>query len=132
MSDKPEDTPRIHVDDDWKVEAAREKQKLAEETKDVGSQGPLPKAAFAEIANMIVMQALVALGGMATPEGRKIPPDLHAAKHHIDLLGVLAEKTRGNLSEEEAKLLETAQYELQMRFVQVVGSAPQEAKPAGN
>jgi len=132
MSDKPDDTPRIQVDDDWKVEAAREKQKVTEETQDVGTEGPLPPAAFAEIANMIVMQALVSLGGMATPEGQKIPPDLHAAKHHIDLLGVLAEKTKGNLSGEEAKFLETAHYELQMRFVQAVGPAPQGEAPAGS
>lgn len=118
MSDKEDDTPRIQIDDDWKAEAAREKQKLAEETKDVGRKGPLPDPVFAEIVNMIVMQALVALGGMTTPDGQHIPPDLNLARHHIDVLALLAEKTKGNLTDEEQKLLDSALYEMQMRFVQ--------------
>ncbi|UCG32998.1 MAG: DUF1844 domain-containing protein, partial [Phycisphaerales bacterium] len=119
------------VDDDWKAEAAREKQKLAEETKDVGRKGPLPDPVFAEIVNMIVMQVLVALGGMNTPDGQQIPPDLNVAKHQIDVLGLLAEKTKGNLTDDEQKMLDSTLYELQMRFVQAA-SPPDggEGKPS--
>ena len=118
MSERPNDDPRIQVDDDWKAEAAREKEKLAEQTKDVGRKGPLPEPVFAEVINMIAMQALVAVGGMTTPDGQQIPPDLNVAKHHIDLLALLADKTQGNLDEEEAKLLDATVYELRMRYVQ--------------
>ena len=122
MSDKPEDTPRIQVDDDWKQEAAREKEKLAEETKDVGAGGgSLPDPVFAEVVNMIVMQTLYAMGAVAMPDGQKVPADLSLAKHQIDLLAVLAEKTKGNLTEEEQRLMDSALYELRMRFVQVAG-----------
>jgi hypothetical protein len=127
MSDKEDDTPRIQVDDDWKAEAAREKQKLAEETRDVGRKGPLPEPVFAEIINMIVMQALVALGGMTTPNGQQIPPDLDVAKHHIDALALLAEKTKGNLTNDEQKMLDSTLYEMQMRFVQAA-SPPDSGK----
>jgi hypothetical protein len=127
MSDKEDDTPRIQVDDDWKAEAAREKQKLAEETRDVGRRGPLPEPVFAEIINMIVMQALLALGGMTTPNGQQIPPDLDVAKHHIDALALLAEKTKGNLTDDEQKMLDSTLYEMQMRFVQAA-SPPDRGK----
>lgn len=124
MSEKPDDaTPRIHVDDDWKTEAAREKAKLADETKDVGAQGPLPTPKFAELINMIAMQAVVGLGGMTTPDGQHIPPELDLAKHHIDMLELLVTKTKGNLQAEESKLLDTVLYELRMRFVQATDAA---------
>jgi len=129
MSDKPDETPRIQVDDDWKAEAAREKEKLAAETEDVGKREPLPEPTFAEVINMIAMQALVAIGGMSTPDGQRIPADLSVAKHHIDLLALLVEKTKGNLSEEEAKLLDGAIYELRMRFVQAASPAAPEKGP---
>jgi hypothetical protein len=41
------------------------------------------------------------------------------AKHHIDSLAVLEEKTKGNLSEEEKKMLDAALYETRMRFVSI-------------
>ena len=43
--------------------------------------------------------------------------------HHIDLLDVLEEKTKGNLSDDEKRVLDTVLYELRMQYVQVVGSA---------
>ena len=54
MSDE---TPRIHVDSDWKEEAQREKERLAEESSKAQERGPLPDPSFAEVINMIVMQA---------------------------------------------------------------------------
>jgi len=124
MSEKPDDaTPRILVDDDWKTEAAKEKAKLVEETKDVGDPGAIPEPKFAELINMIAMQAVVGIGGMTTPDGQQIPPDLDLAKHHIDMLELLVIKTKGNLDAEENKLLETVLYELRMRFVQAIDAA---------
>lgn len=120
MSDAPDDTPKIIIDDDWKNEAAKEKEKLADEVGAAG-QEELPAASFPELLNMLVMQIIVALGGMQTPDGRMIPPNLDLAKHHIDLLGVLEEKTKGNLSEEEEKLLSGTLYELRMQFVKITG-----------
>lgn len=128
MSDAPDDTPKIIIDDDWKNEAAKEKEKLAEETAGAGPEEALPSASFPELLNMLVMQIIVALGGMQTPDGRMVPPNLDLAKHHIDLLGVLEEKTKGNLTEEEEKLLSGTLYELRMRFVEITGGG---APPTG-
>lgn len=126
--------PRIQVDDDWKTEAAREKEKLADEAVEVGKGGPLPEPKFVELIQMIAMQAMVGLGGMASPDGRPIPPDLDLAKHQIDMLELLAVKTAGNLDDEEKELLDAVLHDMRMRFVQAVGggsggTAPKEEPP---
>jgi hypothetical protein len=131
MPDNPNDEPKIHVDSDWKQEAAREKERLAEETAGVGEgPGDLPEPSFHEIISMIFTQALIGLGGMQTPDGRQIPPDVGVARHYIDLLGVLATKTENNLTDEEKQTLGAALYELRMRFVQASGK-PESGPPPG-
>ncbi|MCH8146908.1 MAG: DUF1844 domain-containing protein [Planctomycetes bacterium] len=123
MSD--DGSSRLHIDSDWKTEAAREKERLAKETAeqpapDGGAPG---QPVFADLINMLAMQAAVALGGYKGPGGESIPSNPEAAKHHIDLLDVLDEKTKGNLSDEEKRVLDTVLYELRMQYVQIVGSA---------
>lgn len=108
---------RIIVDDDWKAEAKQEKERLAEET--VASE-PVPDASFSELVNMIAMQAVVHLGGVG-PGGERIPPSLEISKHFVDMLQVLEDKTKNNLSDEETKLLDALLYELRMRYVQAAG-----------
>ena len=124
MSDQTDDSGKIYVDDDWKAEAKKEKEKLAvQESK---AQGPLPDPSFTEIVNMIAMQAVVGLGGMRLPDGRTMPPDLNIAKHHIDMLEVLENKAKGNMTEDEEKLLATTLYELRLQYVQA-GTPPPHA-----
>jgi len=52
------------------------------------------------------------------------PPNLPAARHAIDLLAMIAEKTRGNLALEEQRLIENSLTELRFRFVQVAEKTP--------
>jgi hypothetical protein len=118
-----DDSPKIQIDDDWKAEAQREKERLTKEEEQAGDLPPLPEPTFAEIVNMLLMQALIGLGGFTTPDGRRLAPDLDVARHHIDLLEVLERKTQGNLEEEEQTLLSTALYEMRMRFVQALEAA---------
>lgn len=60
------------------------------------------------------------LGDVEDPvSGKKNEPNLVAAQQMIDILGLLQEKTQGNLTKEEAKLLEQVLYELRLRFVDV-------------
>jgi len=129
MSDQ-EQSPRIIVDSDWKAEAAREKERLAaqeakEKAKAGGGSGGGESAAssqgFYELVNMLAMQAAIGLGGYQGPGGERIPPNHEAAKHHIDLLDVLTEKTRGNLTDEESRALQGVTHELRMQYVQMVG-----------
>jgi hypothetical protein len=63
-------------------------------------------------------QALFYLGDLA-PQGSQPTVNLDMAKHQIDTLSILEDKTRGNLNEEEQKLLDTALYESRMRYVNV-------------
>ena len=118
MSEQPGEKPKIIVDSDWKSEAQKEKDRLAEELDQQAAEGPIPDPTFAEVINMIFMQAMIGMGGYQSPDGRVIPPDFEVAKHHVDMLGLLAEKTKGNLTDDEQKLMDAALYELRMRFVQ--------------
>ncbi len=127
-----EETGRIHVDTDWKTEAAREKERLERETAQPASPaaGVPGQPGFAELVNMLAMQAAIALGGYRGPGEEAIPPNPEAAKHHIDLLDVLDQKTKGNLTEEEQRVLNAVLYELRMQYVQTSGGGgPAPGKP---
>lgn len=119
-----DDEKLIHVDDDWKAQARKEKEQLADRA-DVQREA-MPDASFAGLVDLLAMQALVSLGGMTGPGGERYTPQPEAAKHFIDMLQVLEDKTKGNLSEEEKKLMDTVLYEVRMRYVQSVsgGSMP--------
>ena len=67
------------------------------------------------------MEALIAMGDMPHPSTRKQATNLPQAKYLIDLLGVLEEKTKGNLAVEEGKLLKDALYQLRMRYLAKAG-----------
>jgi hypothetical protein len=62
-------------------------------------------------------QGLVLLGEVPNPYTNKKEEDVEAARHTVDILTMLEEKTKGNLSGDEAKLLETVLYELRMKFM---------------
>ena len=79
---------------------------------------PLPPASFTFLILSLRAQAEMQLGLMSFGE-EKAEPDLMLAKHSIDTMAVLHEKTKGNLSLEEQRLLENSLTELRFRFVQV-------------
>jgi hypothetical protein len=69
--------------------------------------------------------AAVHLGDAADPvSGQTQVPNIEGARQMIDILGILEEKTRGNLTVEERQLLEQGLYELRMRFVDVKDGGP--------
>ncbi len=72
------------------------------------------------------MQALVALGEMAHPATGLAHEDLEQARYLIDVLGLLQEKTQGNLSQEEAAMLDGLLYELRMKYVERTQTTPQQ------
>ena len=80
---------------------------------------PMPPASFSFIVLSLRAQTEMQLGLMHFGEEEKEPPDLRLARHSIDLLAVLLEKTKGNLSLDEHRLLENSLTELRFRFVQV-------------
>jgi len=128
QGEKPEETPKIIVDDDWKAQAQAEKEKLAQEAEQetdaadqAGAAGPrqLPPASFTTLISSLVTQTFLALGGMEDPKTKRRYVDLDLAKHHIDTLAMLEEKTKGNLSEEERQLLDQGLYECRMQYVNI-------------
>ncbi len=77
-----------------------------------------PKAEFAVIVSSIATQALVSLGKIKNPLTDKKQVDLRSAKFSVDLLQVLADKTRGNLTESEERYLQGVLYQLRMAYVE--------------
>lgn len=61
--------------------------------------------------------ALIALGKMPAPDGGQMPLDLETARHLIDVLSMLEQKTKGNLDEAETKLLASLVYDLRVAYV---------------
>jgi len=136
MTEPQDDKGRIIVDDDWKAQAQREKEeadRLAREEQE--EEGGLPTPSLAEIVQLIIIQASIGLGGMQDPQtGQRIPAQLPLAKQYIDLLEVLQQKTAGNVTEQEKRLIDGALQELRMVFVQIAGlgtSPSPGASPAG-
>lgn len=143
MSDanKPQDDARLQVDADWKAQARAEKEKLAQEVEAqqaAGGPGELPEADFKTLVSMLVSQALLYMGAIPADPAtgqRILHPDM--ARHNIDLLAMLEEKTKGNLDEEDKELLSGSVVELRQYFVQLTQQlAAQRAKqgqapPAG-
>ena len=93
---------------------------------------PIPPASFSMIVLSLRAQAEMQLGLMQFGEEEKSEPDLELARHTIDLLAMLLEKTKGNLTLEEQRLLENSLTELRFRFVHTsenVSKAAAAAKP---
>lgn len=134
MADEPK---KLIIDEDWKQQAQREKDVLAakeeEEKKkeaeepEAGPGGPMPEGSFAALVSMLTTQALFALGLIRVRGEDEREPDLEMARYNIDMLEVLAEKTKGNLTPEEQKMLKDTLADLRMGFVSVanqLGSNP--------
>jgi hypothetical protein len=86
---------------------------------DAPESDALPAIDFSTFVLSLSHSALVHLGDAPAPEGDKRERDLALAKQTIDLLGILQEKTRNNLSGEEERLLDQVLYDLRLRFVEV-------------
>ena len=137
-----EEQPSLHIDTDWKKQAQEEKKRLAEQEQKkaaaaaaaprpssaepagmprAGQSGrtrELPPASFNTLVQSIVTQILFYLGELSA-RGAEPSLNLDMAKHNIDMLGVIEEKTKGNLTDDEKHLLDSALYETRMRYVAI-------------
>lgn len=117
------DQPKIIVDDDWKSQAQAEKARLAEQSKGKPASAKAPEEheplGFLDLVRMFATQALMYLGAFPDPETGRAMVALDIAKLNIDLLGVLEEKTRGNLSPDEKEALEGTLHELRIQYVEI-------------
>jgi len=91
---------------------------------------PLPPANFAFLVESILMQTQMQLGLLRFGEtDEENEPNLPLARHSIDMLGMLQDKTRGNLTTEEQRLIENGLTELRFRFIQVSDELKKKAEP---
>jgi len=94
----------------------KDKKPEAPPTQDEG-RIPMPEANFNSLIFSLSSSALLHLGEIADPQTQQKKADLTLAKHTIDLIAMLKDKTKGNLSEEESRFLESVLADLRWRFV---------------
>jgi len=80
----------------------------------------LPEINFSTFVISLSTQALMHLGEIPNPLTGKMESDIPVAKQMIDIIGVLREKTRGNLDQGEEKLLDDVLFDLRMKYVEAV------------
>ena len=108
-----------------KVEAPPEKppsgpspsEAQAADGEEAGQMPPLPEVSFATFVLSLNSEALLHLGMIGNPSTGKQEKNLPLAKYTIDILGMLEEKTRGNLTDDEAAMLKNILYDLRMIYV---------------
>jgi hypothetical protein len=89
----------------------------------------LPEMSFERVIQSLYMQAMLQLGLMAPPD-QKPQVDILSARQTIDMLAVLAEKTKGNLTPDEATLMDNALFELRMGFLEMTQILARQAQQA--
>jgi hypothetical protein len=85
-----------------------------------GRQETLAEINFSTFVISLSTQALMNLGEIANPISGKVETDVAVAKQMIDILGILREKTRGNLNAGEERLMEDILFDLRMKYVEAV------------
>ncbi|MEN6556701.1 MAG: DUF1844 domain-containing protein [Thermoguttaceae bacterium] len=119
---------KIIVDEDWKtrVEAEREAEKQEPGVAESPAGGPqqkipMPPPTLSFLISTLYLQGAMALGALPNPVTKKAERRLDQAKHAIDLLAMLQEKTEGHRTPTESEELDSALYELRMAYVGIEG-----------
>ncbi|TWT37944.1 hypothetical protein KOR34_29100 [Posidoniimonas corsicana] len=138
MEDQPQgEKPKIIIDEDWKTQVQAEKEAAksgspdgdapadtpAAEPVDAAADQPfpddpeMPPASFEMLITGLATEAMMALGQIPHPVTGEAKPRRNQAKYLIDTIGVLQDKTKGNLAPEEAEAVEGLLHQLRMAFV---------------
>jgi hypothetical protein len=96
-----------------------------------GKRPPPMEVNFEGLVNSLSVQAMMQLG-VLREEGAPMRPDIIGARQTIDILSMLQEKTKGNLSEREAATLQNALFELRMAFVEITKAVTRPPEPGQN
>ena len=99
---------------------ASQQTTAAQERADGAQANALPEIDFSTFVISLSTQVLMHLGEIANPASGKVEADISVAKQMIDILGMLCEKTRGNLNANEAQLMEGILFDLRMKYVEAV------------
>ncbi len=112
MDEKEVHFTKKRVDETWKETISKEKGNASEAT---AESGPL---SFSTFVTSLGIQAFIKMGELRPPNAETVEIDLGAAQETIDLLLMLKEKTKGNLTPDEENLLSSLIADLQLKFVQ--------------
>jgi hypothetical protein len=93
-----------------------------EELRGAEAKAGVPR--FLDLVQSLQVGAMAGLGMLQGPDGKRSPVDLPAAKDAIDLLGILQEKTKGNLTKEEEEVLREGLYHLRMGYMAMINAPP--------
>jgi hypothetical protein len=97
----------------------RHRSVAAGESREVPESLEVPPASFELLISTLATQAMIALGQIPDPMDDRLVVQLEVARHHIDMLELLQSKTRGNLSPDEARMLESILHQLRLAFLHV-------------
>lgn len=90
--------------------------------------GPQPPVVFENLVQQLYLSAMIQMGA-GTREGERPRVDILGARQTIDLLGILAEKTKGNLTAKEDQMLQTVLFETRMAFLELTNMITLQAPP---
>jgi len=116
-----DDNSGKRIDEEWKRKAHEEKQRAAMQDDDDYPSGAPPEPCFAFLVSGLVTQALIGLGQMPHPLTKKQQTSMEEAKFAIDTLQMLQDKTKGNLTDDEKRYLDSVLYDLRLRFLDTAG-----------
>lgn len=127
-SPNAEDEAKIVVDEDWKSQVQAEKeaaeQQRQQEQEPQPGRGRIPPASLELLVTSMAAQCMMGLGLMPDPFTNEVSTNLDLAKHQIDTLDMLEQKTEGNRTKEETDLLSNSLHELRMLYVSVSKAPP--------
>ena len=111
---------KIIIDDDWKNQAQIEKEKLSKQVEDQkkAQQEAEPPLALIDLIYMFIQRYTMAMGGYVNKQTGKPIVNVTVARQSIEALCVLLERTAGNLSNEEAEVLQTAIQRMTAEYIQ--------------
>jgi hypothetical protein len=127
VADESPSDKKLIIDEDWKSQVQREKETLAQQKADPRDSpetqpedlGEWPPASIATLISTLATQAMVSLGQIPNPMTGQPMSDLAAARHFIDSIQVLQEKTAGNLATDEKSLVDSVLHDLRMAYVAI-------------
>jgi hypothetical protein len=132
------DEKKIIIDEDWKSQVQAEMEALQREVEDSadtssvaasaakasGGEQPMPPASFEMLVTSLATEALMSMGQVPNPITGKTEANRGQAQYLIDMLDMLRQKTKGNLTPAEDDLIENVLHQLRMLFITVAASAP--------
>lgn len=117
--DDPQTEPEVATATEAETPSGEASEETPPQNDDSGTHSmPLPEVNFSTFVFSLSSSALVHLGEIPEPVSRRMHQDLGLSKQIIDTLGMIEEKTRGNLDADEDRLIKGVLYDLRMRFVQ--------------